>query len=483
MYKRSVSVSLIALLLAGCSFAPAHRTPPLPTPASFPPENAPPPIAGAARATDILWQDYFTDPRLQRLIALALENNRDLRVSVARIDQARGQFQVQGADRFPTLGATGSYTKSHTPLGTIPQAAAAGGSGGFTNEVYSVGIGVTSFELDFWGRVRNMTESARAQYLSTVAAERAFRLSLIRDVAINYLKARELAERITIAESTVGSRIEGLRIAKKRLDAGVTSALDYRQTETLVTQAETELASLRLQRAQVRNLTYVLVGTGVPADLPEALPMASQGIIRDIGEGVPSDLLISRPDIVAAEESLRSAEADIGAARAAFFPSITLTGSYGFASTQLDGLVGKDNRSWSFGPSIDLPIFDWGRRTGNLKVAKAAAEIALSTYEKTIQTAFREVADALAGKRFLAEQIVAQQQALEAQRKLASLARLRYQNGVAQYIEVLDAERNLFSAEQAMVSLRSSEVQNLTSLYVALGGGLGPPQPLRPRAR
>jgi multidrug efflux system outer membrane protein len=474
--------SLLAVLLAGsllgsCSLAPAHRAGPLPTPEAFPsdylvgPDNR--------RATDLGWQDYFTDPRLQRLIQLALDNNRDLRVAVARIDEARGQYQVQGADRFPTLDGSGSYTKSRTPISTVTQGGGAGATGGFTSESYRIGAGVTAFELDFWGRVRNLTAAARADYLSTVAGEHAFRLSLIRDVAINYLKARELFERIAIAESTVSSREEGLRIARKRLDAGVTSALDYRQSETLLTQAETELASLRLQRAQVRNFTYVLVGHAVPDDLPEALPMVDQGIVRDIGPGLPSDLLANRPDIVAAEEDLRAAEANIGVARAAFFPQISLTGSYGFASTELDGLVGKDNRSWSFGPSITLPIFDWGRRSGDLKTAKARAEIALATYEKAIQTAFREVSDALAGKRFLAEQTVAQERALTAQRKLASLARLRYQNGVAQYIEVLDAERNLFDAEQAMVSLRSSEFQNLINLYVALGGGLGRPEPLR----
>lgn len=462
---------MLALLLGGCSLAPAPVVPPLPTPAAFPPDYGPTP--DGRRATEIGWQSFFTDPRLQRLIALALDQNRDLRVSVARIDEARAQYRIQGADRFPTLGANASYEKSRTPadLSITGQ--------GATSQLYNVGLGVTAFELDFWGRVRNLTAAARARYLSTVGAERAFRLSLIRDVAINYLNARELAERITIAESTLESRRKGLAIAQKRLDAGVTSALDFRQTETLLTQAETELASLRLQRAQIRNFTYVLVGTAAPDDLPEALPMADQGIVRDIGPGLPSDLLVNRPDIVAAEEDLRASEADIGVARAEFFPQISLTGSFGFASTALDGLVGKDNRSWSFGPAATLPIFDWGRRAGNLEVAKTRAAIALATYEKTIQSAFREVADALAGRRYLAEQIVAQQQALDAQRKLASLARLRYQNGVAQYIEVLDAERNLFSAEQAMVTLRSSELQNLIGLYVALGGGLGRPEPLR----
>lgn len=470
--KRLALLMLGAGALSACNLAPKHVRPELPTSPAYP-EEYHPAEAGSRLATEIAWRDYFTDPRLQRLIQLALDNNRDLRVAVTRIEEARGQYRIQNADRLPTLGADASATRSRAAGLTFDQAGNPDFAATTTNR-YDIGVGVTAFELDFWGRVANLSEAARANYLSTVAAARAFRLSLIRDVAINYLTARELAERIAIAESTVTSRQEGLRIAKLRLDAGVTSALDYRQAETLLTQAETEMASLRLQRAQTRNFSVVLVGAPIPEDLPEALPMAEQGIVRDIGPGLPSDLLNNRPDIIAAEEQLRAARANVGAARAAFFPTISLTGSAGFASNQLDDLFGSDGFSWSFGPTISLPLFDFGRREGNLTVAKAREIIEIATYEKAIQTAFREVADGLAGRRYLAEQIAAQGRALEAQRRLAALARLRYRNGVAQYIEVLDAERNLFSAEQAMITLRSTELQNLVSLYVALGGGLAP---------
>jgi multidrug efflux system outer membrane protein len=464
MRSLAPAAAIAGLLLAGCSLAPRHVRPALAVPEAYSAESQP--EIGARKATMIEWRDFFVDPRLQTLIGLALDNNRDLRIAVARIEEARGQYRIQVADRLPAVDASASAERSRgRPL--------TGGSP-ITGNRFDIGVGVTAFELDFWGRVRNLSEAARSNYLSTVAAERAFRLSLIRDVALNYLLARDLAERIEIAEATLVSRGEALRIAKLRLDAGVTSALDFRQAETLFTQAETEIASLRLSRARARNFSYVLIGRQVPDDLPDALPMARQGIMHDIGAGLPSELLDNRPDIIAAEEQLRAARANIGAARAAFFPSISLTGSAGFASNELGDLVGSDGFTWNFGPAISLPIFDWGRTRGNLTVAKARENIAVAEYERTVQTAFREVADALAGRRYLAEQIAAQERALTAQRRLAALARLRYANGVAQYIEVLDAERNLFSAEQAMIQLRRSELDNLVSLYVALGGGLPP---------
>ncbi|AGH49857.1 MULTISPECIES: efflux transporter outer membrane subunit [Sphingomonadales] len=470
MAKRILLPLLAATVLAGCSFAPEHSRPPFAAAPLYPPEYQP--EAGMRKATEIGWKDFFTDPRLQAVIQMALDNNRDLRISVERIAEARGQYRIQNSARLPEIALDGGFTRSRTNNGqfNLPGGGTVGGPE--TLNRYDIGVGVASFELDFWGRVANLSEAARSTYLSTVAAERAFRLSLIRDVAVNYLQAREQAERIALAEQTVSSRQEGLRIAKLRLDAGVTSALDYRQAETLLTQAETELANLRLARAQTRNYSYVLVGRPIPDDLPDPLPMARQGIIRDIGPGLPSDLLNNRPDILAAEEQLRAARANVGAARAAFFPTISLTGSAGFASNQLDGLFKDGGTTWSFGPSIRLPIFDWGATKGNLSVAVARENIAVATYEKTVQTAFREVADALAGRRWLADQVAAQERAANAQRRLAELARSRYDNGVAQYIEVLDAERNLFSAEQSLIQLRRAELANLVSLYVALGGGL-----------
>ncbi|RHW18160.1 efflux transporter outer membrane subunit [Sphingomonas gilva] len=464
--RRAILLAATAML-GGCQLAPPHERPALPTAGGYPAAYAGDVTLGV-RATEIGWRDFFADPRLDQLVDAALERNRDLAVSVAQIEEARGQYRIQDSARLPQLGATADATRSRVPgadLG-VP------GAGAITANRYSIGVGVTGFELDFWGRVRNLSEAARSEYLATIQAERAFRLALIRDVASTYFAAREAEERIALAEATVKSRQEGLRIARRRLDAGVTSALDFRQAESLLTQAETELAAVRLSKAQSDNFLTVLTGGPIAEPLPAALPLAQQKSGPTIAAGLPSDLMVTRPDVLAAEERLRAARANIGAARAAFFPSISLTGSAGFASSELDGLFGGDSFTWSFGPSISLPIFDWGERQGNLTVARARENIAVATYERTVQGAFQEVADALAGRRFLADQVAAQQRAVEAQRAIANLARIRYREGVANYLEVLDAERNLFAAEQALISVRRSELDNLVSLYVALGGGL-----------
>jgi multidrug efflux system outer membrane protein len=463
-------IPLAALLLAGCSLAPADVRPePLAkTTDWYAPEAAADP-AGSIRATDIGYDAFFPDPRLRSLIALSLERNRDLAVSVARIAEARGLWRIQGADQGPTLAASAAATRNRA-------AAVDAGGQPITGNRASIGIAVPAFELDFWGRVRNLTDAARGEYLATVAGERAARLALIRNLAGAYYQAREADERIALAEATLKSREDGLRIARRRLDAGVTSALDYRQSESLLTQAETELAALKLARTQARNIVLVLIGGELPADMPEALPLAAQTPLKPLAAGLPSALLTARPDIMAAEQQLKAARANVGAARAAFFPSIALTGTLGYASSELSGLFTKGGLTWSFGPGIDLPIFDWGRRKGNVDVAVARADIAVATYERTVQEAFREVSTGLAGRQHLAEEVAAQERAAKAQREIARLARIRYREGVADYLEVLDAERNLFTAEQSLISLRREELDNLAALYAALGGGLPPSQ-------
>ncbi len=472
MRKAALALGLIGV--AGCSLAPHHVRPPMPTPPVYlvPADSADSSgvtrgDSSGVRAADIGWREFFRDPRLDALIAAALVHNRDLAVSVAQIEEARGLYRIQNADRLPSLAGTAGAARTHTgAAGTgVPNATSA------TFDRYSVGVAVPAFELDFWGRVRNLSEAARSQYLATVQAQRAFRLSLIQDVASAYLGAVEADEEIRVAESAVASRREGVRIAKVRLDAGITSGLDYYQSQTLLTQAEAAVASLRLFRAQQNNLLFVLVGGPIPDSLPNALPLADQVNPVVIAAGLPSELLLARPDIIAAEERLRAAEADVGAARAAYFPSISLTGNLGYASTDLNNLVGKDGLTWSFGPSISLPIFNHGRLAGNSTVAKARQQIAIADYERTIQVAFQEVSNALAGRRFLAEQVAAEERGAVAQRELASLANIRYREGVVGYLEVLDAERNLFAAEQALLQLRRVEADNLVALYTALGGG------------
>jgi outer membrane protein, multidrug efflux system len=454
---RKAAAIAALLLLGGCrQLAPPHVRPELPTPPAYPSEVAGDVTAGA-HANELDWREFFVDERLETLIATALEQNREMAIAIAQIEQARGFYRIQDANRIPTVVAGAD--------------ASTGRSGGQTTDRYSIGVGVSSFELDFWGRVRNLSEAARSEYLATVEGQRAFRLTLIREVASAYLFSLELGERIELAEATVKSREEGLEIARVRLDAGITSALEFRQAESLLTQAQAELAGLRLAKARNDNALAVLVGGPVPSPLPDAVPLAQQVSGQAIAPGLPSELLAARPDILAAEERLRAARADIGAARAAFFPSIALTGNLGFASTELGSLFGSDGLTWSFGPSINLPIFNRGRLHGNLTVAEANETIAIASYERAIQIAFREVADALAGRRYLAEQVAAQERGTRAQREIAELARIRYREGVVRYLEVLDAERNLFFSEQALLQLRRAQADNLVDLYVALGGG------------
>jgi multidrug efflux system outer membrane protein len=439
----------------------------MPVPRAYPAEYGQDAALGT-RAAAIGWRDFIQDPRLGALVAAALTHNRDLEIAVAQVEEARGVYRIQNAERLPTVVAVADAARSR---GGVTGATGAQ-AGAVTVDRYSIGVAVSAFELDFWGRVRSLSESARSQFLSTVQSQRAFRLSLIREVAATYLASAEAAERIRLAEATVGSRREGARIARVRFDAGITSELDYRQAESLLTQAETELAGLRLTRAQAENALAVLVGGPVTGPLPEALPLAQQVGPLTLGAGLPSELLEARPDVIAAEEQLRAARADIGAARAAFFPSISLTGTVGYASAELSNLVGPGTRTWSVGPSLNVPVLNLGRTRGNLKVANARQTIAVASYERTIQTAFREVSDALAGRRYLADQVDAQQRGTAAQRRIAELARIRYDEGVVNFIEVLDAERNLFAAEQAMLQLRRAEVENLITLYIALGGGV-----------
>ncbi len=448
-------------LLAGCAnFAPPHVRSALPTATEYPASFAGD-VAPGQRASEVSLAQFLVDPRLEALVGQALVRNRDLAIAVARIEETRGLYRVEDSDRLPTLGASGDVTRSRQ----------AGIAGPETTNRYAVGVGVTGFELDFWGRVRNLSEAARSEFFATRQAERAFRLSLVRDVASAYFAGREADERISLAEATLTSRRDALRIARRRLDAGVTSALDFRQSESLLTQAETELAGLKLSRARSENFLSVLIGGPIAGPLPAPLPLAEQTATPALVAGLPSDLLVARPDVLAAEERLRAARANIGAARAAFFPSISLTGAAGFASTALGSLFGGDGLTWSFGPSISLPIFDGGRYRGNLTVAQARENIAVASYEITVQNAFREVADALAGRVYFAEQVAAGSRGLTAAGQIARLARLRYREGVASYLEVLDAERNLFDAEQQLIQLRRAQADNLVTLYIALGGG------------
>ncbi|CAN7469661.1 efflux transporter outer membrane subunit [Phenylobacterium sp. LjRoot164] len=455
---------LLVLALGGCSFAPRYEQPIPPVAATFPTYDAPP--AGAIKATQVGWRDFFDDPRLEIVIATALANNRDLAVSVAQVEQARAQYHIARSAQLPNVNLEASGARARQP-GDVSVTGQP-----ITAESYDLDLGISAFELDFWGRVRNLSDAARYSYLASVEGQRAFRLALIRQVAIAYMTLRENEERIALAERTLASRREGLEIARLRLEAGVTSSADYDQSVSLLTDAQTQLAELRRTEAVAVNLLTVLVGGPVDtAALPRPVPLAQQKMFERLDVGLPSDLLVNRPDIMQAEAQLKAANADIGAARAAYFPRISLTGATGYASRELNDLVGTDRQAWSYGAGIVLPLLDWGARRGQLDAARAQRDIAVASYQRTVQGAFQDVADALAGRRFIADQIVAQERAVEAQERLAETARLRYANGIAIYLEVLDAERNLFSAQQSLLQLRGANLRNQVSLYIALGGG------------
>lgn len=456
--------------LSACNMAPKYVQPVPPVPSNYrqPLRN------GGEAAAEVSWERFFGDPRLKAYIAAALAHNRDLAAAAARIEQARAQFRIQEAGRLPQVDGNASGARTQTPTGSLGLGDAFGSGlpSSITYNQYTVQVAVSAFELDFWGRVRNLSEAARRQYLATIEAQRAFRLSLIGDVAATYYSIRSGEEGIALAERSVASRRQALEIAKLRMDAGVTSSIDYDQSLVLLTQAETELAELHRTTEQLQNQLLVLVGGTIVDRGPEGRPIGDAEQFEALDPGLPSALLRNRPDILQAEQQLRAADANIGAARAAFFPTISLTGAFGFASPTLDGLFKDANQSWSFGGSGSLPIFDWGKRKAQLGAAKAQRDELVATYHHTVQNAFREVSDALVGRRRYREQIVAQEKAVAAQRRLAETARLRYGNGISIYLEVLDAERNLFSAEQQLLRLRASELQNGVSLYVALGGGL-----------
>ena len=470
MHKIIIVLSATTLL-AGCNFAPAWRQPVASVSTSFP--NGVSATGPNARlATDLGWRNYFADERLQSLIATALANNRDLAQSLARVAQARAQYRIQDTQRLPQIDGSGGYTKTRQPATALGVGDALGDATSFTFENYTATAAVTSFEIDLWGRVRNLSDAARADYLASVQGARAFRLSLISQVAAAYYAIRSGEDRIALAQETLTGRVEGQRIALRRLDAGVTSTVDYDQTVLLTTQARADLAVLQSETEQTRNLLAVLVGGPIADDLPAGRPLEEAGPFEHLSVGLPSDLLLSRPDILQAEYGLRAANANIGAARAAFFPTISLTGQFGFAASALDGLFKGANKSWSYGGNIGLPIFDWGRRSAAVRLSRAQAEELTAAYQGAVQTAFREVADALAARRGFAQQIAAVKETVAAQQRLARTARRRYEQGLSIYLQVLDAERSLFVAQQQLIELRSNAVQNEVALYVALGGGL-----------
>lgn len=528
--------ALAAALLAGCSLTPKYERPLAPVAGHWP---SPPGSASAAAqgkatasvpvASALPWQNFVQDARLRSVIDLALANNRDLRIAIKNIELAQAQYRISRADLGPTLGASATGTRSSPNTSPRPGAPSVARS-------YTAGLGISDWEIDLFGRVRALSDSALNKYLATEEARKTAQISLVGAVASVWLSLQANNELLALAERTLSTREQSQNLTKLRLDAGVSSALDMRQAEALTAVAQAAVAQQRRLREQDINLLTLLVGQPLTEEhLPPALalstlpsaqqntsaaqPMqhakaqakgrkartvpsqAAKGLadgagaqaaiptasrhntlaqFADVAVGLPSDVLLNRPDIRAAEQQLIAANANIGAARAAFFPRITLTGSYGNVSPELADLFsGGATRVWSFMPKITLPIFDWGRLRANLKASEAGRDIALAQYEKAIQTGFREVADALAGRATLGEQLAALEAQAAASRDSYRLAELRYRNGIASYLHLLDAQRTLFSTEQALVQTRLLQRLNQVTLYKALGGGWTAPAKTR----
>ena len=464
---RTLTPVMAAVLLSACgTLTPEYQRPQAPVASGW---SSPAPAGAAiAPAPAIQWQDFFADARLRALIELSLKNNRDLRVAVLNIEQARAQFQIRRADQFPTINAATSVTR---------QPILSGGKVLVPN-VYSVGLGVTAWELDFFDRLGSLKQAALAQYLGTDEARKATRLSLIASVASGYLSLQSDDELLALTRQTLATREDSLRLTRLKFDNGASSELDWRQAESLVEGARVTLAQLQRQRAQDENALVLLLGQPMPEQLPPAVSLSDQRMLGELPAGLPSEVLVARPDIRQAEQTLLAANANIGAARAAFFPRISLTASAGTVSNQLSGLFKSGSWAASVAPlSLVLPIFDAGRNQANLESAKAARDIAVAQYEKAIQSAFREVADALAGRATLTEQLRAQQAQAQAEAARFRLSGLRYTNGVASFLDQLDAQRSLFAAQQAVIQTRLLQLQNQVALYKALGGGTAVAEP------
>ena len=439
------------------SFIPAYERPAAPVAAAYPAELLPA-GSGAAAAADLEWQRFFIDARLKRLIDVALANNRDLRVAVLNLEQYRAQYQIRRADELPNLGA-----------GVAAQRLA-NGSGGLAGS-YAVGLQVSSYELDLFGRVRSLSQAALAQYLATAETRKAVQIALIASVAGAHINLLADDELLRVTNDALQTREESLRLTRLKFDNGAASELDYRQAEQLLEGARATLAQTRRLRLLDENALVQLIGQPLPADLPAATALANAQVEGDLPAGLPSELLARRPDVRSAEQQLIASNANIGAARAAFFPRISLTANAGTASGELGNLFKSGTFALTGAAQLLQPIFDAGRNQAMLDVARVNRDVAVAQYERAIQTAFREVSDALAGRVTLGEQLRAQAAQANAAQVSFRLADLRYRNGAASFLDVLDAQRNVFTAQQALVQVQALRVQNLLTLYKALGGG------------
>lgn len=451
MTRRAALAILGCQALAGCTFIPKLKMPDSPVSTRFPGGSK-----TSAGSSEIGWRRVFNDVRLGRLIEIALANNRDLRVAMLRVEEARAQYRIERSALLPSVSGGAEVTRSH--------------SGGLTTEQSSLSVGTTSYELDLFGRIRSLSAKALQQYLAKTEAQRAVQVTLIAELATQYYTVRQLDELIANTKLTLAAVEESYRLNESIFKAGALLELDLRSSEAQVLTAKANLITYQRQREQAENGLVLMLGQPMPTDLPAGKSLADAPV-KSISAGVPSELLQGRPDILEAEHTLRAANADIGAARAAFFPSIKLTALEGTASAELGSLFSKGTAVWSFAPQITLPIFTGGRNKANLDAAKIRTRIEVANYEKAIQSAFREVADALAAQNAAKEQISTLQALVAAQQRRYDLAAARDQRGVSSYLNVVTSQQDLFAAQQNLISARYDAVVARIKLYQAVGGG------------
>ncbi len=448
MHRFAALLLAVTTMSASCTLAPSYERPTLPVANQFADQG------GTLAAADQGWRTMFGDARLQALIALALKNNRDLRIAALNVELARAQYRISRSELFPQVGGSAGADITNLDMQTR----------------YRVGLSA-SWEIDLFGRVRSLKEAALQEYLASEATHRAAHLSLVGEVVAQYLRERAFAEQLEITNQTLESLREMYEITKRMLEAGQRSELDMRSAEAQLQAARAEVPRLTRLQAQANNALAVLVGQPLPGNLPPPQPLASQAIIADLAAGVPSEVLLRRPDVIAAEHVLRAANANIGAARAAFFPSISLTGFAGLASTALSSLFSGGATLWTFSPQLTVPLFTGGRNAASLDVAHVRKRIEVARYEQTIQIAFREVADALVARATFDAQLEAQIARAEAEQVRTQLSEQRYRAGVESYLAVLDAQRDLYVAQLQVIEVRLARLTNLADLYRALGGG------------
>ncbi|MEJ2814709.1 efflux transporter outer membrane subunit [Caulobacter sp. CCG-8] len=464
MLLRNLTLTLLAAsALSACTLAPKTVRPALAVDNAWPIAAAN--TGSTTSAADLAWRDVFIDPRLQGVIDLALTNNRDLRVAVLNIEQSRAQYRIQRAALVPAVDATGTATKGQSSSAQV----IAGGDRSV--EVYTANLGVSSWEIDLFGRVRSLSNAALQNYLAVQETSRSVQVSLIAQTASAWLNLAADEDLLALSQETLRTRQETMGLIQRRFEAGAISQLEVSQAQTLIEAARSDVATAIALVEQDKNALRLVVGADVPNDLLPAGGLVTAQILRDLPAGVPSDVLTRRPDVLAAEHQLAAANANIGAARAAFFPSISLTGSAGVASNSLDSLFDSGNGAWTFAPRINLPIFAGGANVANLDSAKAGRDIAVANYEKSVQTAFREVSDGLAVQSTITERVGSQERLVAAANDTVRLSQARYGAGIDSSLSVLDAQRTLYTSQKTLIVARLARETNLATLYKALGGG------------